>query len=119
MECHKYMKKPYEKTRLLISDGTLEYTKKDSETPNILYIPNKGVLEYNIKTEKDSSFNSGPTAIKIAKEVLEGAHRHLFTCPKKTDLPEDKINKLIEIAKIKEKTDEDFQKKAHSLISLL
>ena len=89
------------------------------KTPNKLYIPNEGVLEYNIDTKRDSSFIIGPTAIKIAKEVLEGAFTNLFTSPKKTDLPEDKIIDLIGNAKKLDKADKNLQETASSLIDLI
>ena len=119
MKCYKYMLR-HKKTKILsINNLSLKYTEQDSKTPNRLYIPNMGILEYNTTTKKDFSFHENPTAIKIAEEVLEGAHKGIFTKPKLIELSQNKIDKVIESAKARDEADNNFQEKANSLISLI
>lgn len=111
MKCHKYnFLVPANDTSALVGFKRLQ---------NRLYIPNKGVLGYDLKEKNPINFFSDT---KIAIEQGEQAIKGILTNSNylgEIDLPNKKINELIASFNTKQQAEETFKEKALSLVSLL
>jgi len=119
MICHRYT--------INVSADVMSAKHGMASPQNRLYIPNKGILAYGFYKESEvDHFSDEKEAIEDAKQIIQGkplkSKVMINPNPKylgEIDLPEDKINELIESYQAKEKADDDFKEKANSLISLL